>query len=75
MALISGRPATFPVLAPARAPSVMAASLSTPPAASVKKPIARVLVVEDDTDIGDLMQLALSAPSFTPRLSPAARRR
>lgn len=38
----------------------MAASLSTPPAPSVKKPIARVLVVEDDTDIGDLMQLALS---------------
>lgn len=26
----------------------------------MKKPIARVLVVEDDTDIGDLMQLALS---------------
>lgn len=38
----------------------MSASLSTPPSANVKKPIARVLVVEDDTDIGDLMQLALS---------------
>ena len=60
MALISGRPATFPVLASARASSAMSASLSTPPSANVKKPIARVLVVEDDTDIGDLMQLALS---------------
>ena len=38
----------------------MATSLSNPPAASVKKPVARVLVVEDHQDIGDLMRLALS---------------
>ena len=38
----------------------MATSLSSPPAASVKKPVARVLVVEDHQDIGDLMRLALS---------------
>lgn len=38
----------------------MEASLSNLPPAQVKKPIARVLVVEDDTDIGDLMRLALS---------------
>ena len=38
----------------------MATSLSNPPAASVKKPVARVLVVEDHRDIGDLMRLALS---------------
>ncbi len=38
----------------------MATSLSKPPAASVKKPVARVLVVEDHQDIGDLMRLALS---------------
>ena len=38
----------------------MATSLSNLPAASVKKPVARVLVVEDHQDIGDLMRLALS---------------
>ena len=38
----------------------MATSLLNPAAASVKKPIARVLVVEDDAEIANLMQLALS---------------
>lgn len=47
-------------MASARTTDDMAASLSILPPANVKKPIARVLVVEDDTDIGDLMQLALS---------------
>lgn len=60
MALINERHAPFPVLASSRASSDMAASLSTPPAARVKKPVARVLVVEDDAEIGNLMQLALS---------------
>ena len=34
--------------------------MSTPLPASVKRPIARVLVVEDDRQTGDLMKLALS---------------
>ncbi|MEQ2005811.1 MAG: response regulator [Limisphaerales bacterium] len=56
VAWINRRPAPSP-FPPS---SVVAPSLPTPPAPGVKKPVARVLVVEDDTDIGDLMRLALS---------------
>lgn len=45
-------------MASARTTDDMTVSLSNPAAA--KKSIARVLVVEDDTTIGDLMRLALS---------------